>query len=396
MSLKRSHFHTIAARLDEPRPLLQVLVGPRQVGKTTAALQVVAQQEAIAHYATADDAPAADATWIETQWTIARSIAREQGRAILVLDEIQKAAQWSSAIKPLVDQDRRHGVDVRALVLGSAALLIDEGLNESLAGRFERIWMGHWSWPEMHDEFGMDFDDYVRFGGYPGAAKLRNDADRWAAFVRDAIIETTIGRDVLQTARVEKPALLRSVFELACAYSSRELSYQKMVGQLQDAGNTTTIANYLELLHRAGLVRGLQKFAGQKVRQRGSSPKLLALDTGLVSALARPRMPSRDADPAAWGFLVETCVGAALADAQSRFGLELYYWRQGPDEVDFVVRSADKVLAIEVKSGRPHKSTRGMEAFRAFQPDAKTLLVGPGGIPLETFLEADIRTWIEN
>lgn len=391
--LERRHLSDLRRHLQEPRPLVQVLVGPRQVGKTTTALQLAAEAGDTAIYATADEAGGLGTSWIETQWARARSRAKSHDPTLLVLDEIQKVPEWSSAVKRLVDEDRRRPTDVRVLLLGSAALLIDDGLNESLAGRFERTWMGQWTWPEMREAFGTSLDDYVRFGGYPGAAPLRSEPQRWAAFVRDAIVETTIGRDVLQVTRVEKPALLRAVFDLACAYSSRELSYQKMIGQLQDAGNTTTVAHYLELLHRAGMVRGLQKFAGRRVRRRASSPKLLALDTGLVTATQHATAIDQQSDPERWGALVETCVGAHLNHAHERGDAELFYWRDGGNEVDFILRRGDQLLAIEVKSGRPRKTTRGMDAFRKAYPEAKILIVGNGGIPLEEFLAEDVTTW---
>jgi len=393
--LQRNKFQFLRSRLEASGTHLQVLVGPRQVGKTTLALQIAEDLGPTTIYESADEAGTGQEAWIETAWAHARRIAGTRGHAILILDEIQKVERWSEAIKREFDRDRRGEVDIRVMVLGSAALLIDEGLTESLAGRFERTWMGHWSWSEMREAFDISLEQFIRIGGYPGAAPLRDDPLRWRAYMRDSIIEPAISRDVLQMVRVDKPALLRATFELACEYSSRELSYQKMLGQMQDAGNTTTLAHYLELLHRAGLARSLQKFAAAKVRRRGSSPKLLALDTGLVTALRNWTNIDASSNAEPWGWLVETAVGAHLSDAQQRVGCELCYWRRGQDEVDFVLHQGDRIVAIEVKSGRPRGRHRGLEAFRLEFPQSRALIVGSDGIGLDEFLNTPGEEWLE-
>lgn len=286
-------------------------------------------------------------------------------------------------MKRLWDEDTRAGLRLRVVLLGSSPLLVGRGLTESLAGRFETIRVPHWSLAEMAEAFGFGLDEFVYFGGYPGAAALVGDESRWRRYVLDSLVETVVARDILLTTRVDKPALLRRVFALACAYSGQVLSYTKMLGQLQDAGNTTTIAHYLELLGQAGLVTGLQKFSGSEVRRRGSSPKLLALNTGLVSAVAGRSLAETRSDSAAWGRLVESAVGAHLVNHD----LDVTYWREGSHEVDYVVRREGRITAIEVKSGPRARVSDGFAALADRHPLDRRLLVGEGGIDLADFLQ---------
>ena len=272
------------------------------------------------------------------------------------------------------------------MILGSSPLLVQKDLTESLAGRFELIHVGHWRWEEMHETFGWDLDRYIYFGGYPGAASLADDDARWRRYLLDSLIETTISRDILLMARVDKPALLRQVFRLGCEYSGQILSYQKMLGQLQDAGNTTTLAHYLDLLAGAGKVCGLNKFSGEEVRQRASSPKLQVLNQGLKSAQAVSTLALTRDDPEVWGRMRESAVGAYLAGEAQAGEFEVFYWREVSKEVDFVLRRGSKVVALEVKSGRHRASLPGMTAFNKAFGKTTSLLVGTGGIPFEEFL----------
>ncbi len=307
---------------------------------------------------------------------------------------MRKAADWSESVKRLWDEDTREGRRLRVVLLGSAPLLIEQGLTESLAGRFEILHMGHWSAGEMGEAFGWDVERFIHYGGYPGAAPLVDDEDRWTRYIRDSLIETTIARDVLLLARVDKPALLRRLFELSCRYSGQILSYTRMLGQLQDAGNTTTLAHYLDLLAAAGMVTGLQKYAGQEVRRRASSPKLQVLNTALMTAEAGRTFDRARDDPEYWGRLVESAVGAHLANAAMAGELELYYWRHRNLEVDFVVEMDGVVTAIEVKTGRARDVRPGLDAFSdSFAPD-RTLLVGSGGVAVEEFLTTPVERWV--
>ncbi|MFN2568254.1 MAG: ATP-binding protein [Candidatus Dormibacteria bacterium] len=387
---------TVVQRLQEPRRFLQVLSGPRQVGKTTIARQALARCPIPAHSASADDPGLRDASWLRAQWEIGRLRARQSGRdgAILVLDEIQKISAWSDVVKLLWDEDTAAGTPLRVVLLGSAQPLVAQGLTESLTGRFELMRIGHWTFPEIHDAFGWDLDRFLYFGGYPGAAPLAGDRGRWARYILDSLVETTLARDVLLLTRVDKPALLRLLFRLACDYSGQVLPYQRMIGQLQDAGNTTTLAHYLELLAQAGLVLGLPKYSGARVRQRGSSPKLLALNTALLTAHLGTGFAATRQAQAVWGRIVETAIGAHLVSTAAEAGVEVSYWRERNVEVDFVLRRGADVMAIEVTSGRRKDRLPGLRAFTADHPGARALLVGGQGIGLTEFLRHPVAHWL--
>lgn len=396
MPYQRPQATALAARLAEPRRFLQVVAGPRQVGKTTLVQQVV-EASGLRHlFASADEPALRGSEWIAQQWEAARLQARDAGKAgsVLVLDEIQKIPGWSEAVKLRWDEDTRRRLPLNVVVLGSAPLLIARGLTESLAGRFELLHLPHWSLSEMRSAFGWSLDQYVFFGGYPGAAPLISEPARWARYVLDALVETSISRDVLLLTRIDKPALLRRLFDLACRYSGQVLSYTKMLGQLQDAGNTTTLAHYLDLLAAAGMVTGLPKYAGDTARSRGSSPKLQVLNTALMTAPSGLTLADVRADGELWGRLVESCVGAHLANAASARECELFYWREGNHEVDFVVRSGRRLVAIEVKSGRAPQAHSGIGAFATAFRASRSLLVGSGGIAVEEFLLRPVSHWI--
>ncbi len=384
----------LAARLAERRRFIQVVAGPRQVGKSTLVQQVTDALALPVRQASADEPTLRGADWIAQQWEAARLSIEDAEGAVLVLDEIQKIPGWSETVKRLWDEDTRAKRPLKAVLLGSAPLLIAQGLTESLAGRFEVLPLSHWSYAEMRAAFGWPVDAYVFYGGYPGAAPLIGDPARWARYVLDSLIETSISRDVLLLTRVDKPALLRRLFELACRYSGQVLSYTKMLGQLQDAGNTTTLAHYLELLAGAGMVCGLPKYAGDAARSRGSSPKLQVLNTALMTAASGYTLAEARADREFWGRLVESAVGAHLANAAMRGECALHYWRERNREVDFVVRAGRRLTAIEVKSGRAPQAHPGTAAFvQAFKPK-RTLLVGGDGIALDDFLMQPVAHWV--
>ena len=381
-------------RLLEPRRFMQVLLGPRQIGKTTAIKQVLGQVGLSSHYASADQPAIGDETWLEEQWETARSQIVEKRPAVLVLDEIQKIPGWSEIVKRLWDEDTFDDVVLHVVLLGSSSLLMQKGLTESLAGRFEIIRVGHWSFTECQEYFGWDPNIFIYYGGYPGAAPLIEEPERWTHYIQDSLIETTISRDILLMSRVDKPSLLRRLFYLSCEYSGQVLSYQKMLGQLHEAGNTTTLAHYLELLAGAGFIIGLSKYAGQAVRRRGSSPKLQAFNTALITAQSKVPFEEAKRNPSFWGRLVESAIGAHLLGIAATRNLDLYYWRQGDKEVDFVIESRDKLIAMEVKSGRTRGNLSGMAAFnKAFKPQHQ-LLVGSGGIPVDKILQSDLSTWL--
>lgn len=385
---------TLAARLAEPRRFMQIIAGPRQVGKSTLVQQVTDVLPLPVRQVSADEPGLRSTDWITQQWEAARlSIEGHEG-AVLVLDEIQKIPGWSETVKRLWDEDTRKKCPLKVVVLGSAPLLIAQGLTESLAGRFEVIPLSHWSWAEMQAAFGWSLDQYLFYGGYPGAAPLIDEPARWVRYVADSLIETSISRDVLLLTRVDKPALLRRLFELACRYSGQVLSYTKMLGQLQDAGNSTTLAHYLELLAGAGMVCGLPKYAGDAARSRASSPKLQVLNTALMTVTSGITLEEARADREFWGRLVESAVGAHLANAAMRGECRLHYWRERNHEVDFVVQVGRRLTAIEVKSGRAPQTHAGTAAFtEAFKPK-RSLLVGGDGIAVEDFLARPVPHWV--
>jgi predicted AAA+ superfamily ATPase len=396
---RRPVFAEILDRAHERRQFIQVLAGPRQVGKTTLARQVMAGIGMPGHFASADAPDPEDIGWLYTQWQIGRQAARSGGRAggLLVLDEIQKIRDWSDVVKELWDEDTAASLPLRVMLLGSAPLLVRQGLSDSLAGRFEVVRVGHWSYGEMRAAFGWDLDTYLFHGGYPGAARLIRSHDRWEEYILDSIVETNLSRDILLLNRIEKPALLRQLFRLACSYSGQVLSYTKMLGSLTDAGNTVTLAHYLDLLGGAGMVTGIGKYSGSAVRRRASSPKLLALNTALITATARTTFARARADHQLWSRLVTTAVGAHLwahADPD-----DLTYWRDGNAEVDWVVRPGkllrgrDSAVAIEVRAGHP-RGSGGPLAFTHAHRGARSLVIGAGGIPVEDFLLGHPREWL--
>lgn len=369
-------------------PFLHIITGPRQVGKTTAALQVMRSWAGETVFAAADAPLPPGPDWIHAQWELARAKRGSGRRVLLVLDEVQKVTGWSETVKLLWDEERRNASGLKVLLLGSSGLLIQKGMSESLAGRFLAYRCGHWGFAEMREAFGWDLEEWVYFGGYPGAAALKDDDAAWRRYITDSLIETVLSRDVLQLATVAKPALLRHLFGLAVSHPAQVLSYNKMLGQLQDAGNTTTLAHYLQLLGAAFLVGGLELYAAGRGRKRAGSPKLLFWNNALVTAYLGQGFQETRRDHAWWGRLVENAAGAHLLNGLDPATHQTYYWRDGDDEVDYVVRTPRSLWAIEVKSGAAGPR-RGLAAFRKRYPDARPFIVGAGGMGLEEFFLAD-------
>ncbi len=305
---------------------------------------------------------------------------------LLVIDEIQKIDNWSEIIKRCWDEDSKNGRNLKVILLGSSRLLMQQGLTESLAGRFESTYLGHWSFTEMQEAFGWDVNQFVWFGGYPGSASLINNEERWKSYVVNALIETSISKDILMLTRVDKPALMKRLFELGCLYSSQILSYTKVQGQLQDAGNTTTLSHYLSLLDSAGLLAGIEKYSSDIIRTRSSSPKFQVHNSALISAQRNELYNEIKMKPSEWGRMVESAIGAHFVNAAQVSEFNLFYWRHRNEEVDFVLEKRGKVVAIEVKTGT-ESVTSGMKAFKEqFNPD-KILLVGKKGMPWQELLK---------
>lgn len=387
---ERIHIQSLRKRLAEPRKFIQVLVGPRQVGKTTLVTQLTDQLKGGFLFVSADAVTAAGAAWVEQQWDLARLQMKREDRAsfLLIIDEIQKVDNWSEVIKKCWDADTRNKLDLKLIILGSSRLLIQQGLTESLAGRFEITYMGHWSFAEMEKAFGWNPDQYVWFGGYPGSADLINDERRWKDYIRHALIETSISKDILMLTRIDKPALMKNLFELGCQYSGQILSFTKIMGQLADAGNTTTLSHYLSLLDTAGLLAGLEKYAKDIIRKRSSSPKFQVHNTALISGQRTETFQDILNDHETWGRLVESAVGAHLLNYAHQEDMSLHYWRERNDEMDFVITQKGKTIGIEVKSSVT-RSASGMSAFQQKYNPHKVILVGNDGIPWQEFLKLD-------
>ena len=404
----------LAKRMREEPRFLILVTGPRQTGKTTAVLQALecvglrSQYVAVdepaqsAYLALPDNVSAAtpprtrrDAYWLLHIWESARGEAsRSNDGFVLVIDEIQQVSGWARMVKGLWDADRRNASSLRVVILASAPLLMQSDLGESLVGRFETLQFTHWSYTQMSEAFGFDLDRYVYYGGSPGAASFR-DPIRWRMYVKTALVEPVIQRDVLGITRVDKPTLLRQVFEFGVRQSGQIISYNKMLGQLQDAGNTTTIARYLELLSKVGMLEGIRKYSGSFIQVRRSSPKLNVFNTAFVGALSNVTFGQAQADRTFWGHLVESAVGAHLLNTGLIDGTRIYYWRGRFAEVDFVLRRGPHLVAVEVKSGRQIRSKRGLGEFSSKFPKAKKLVVGASGVPLSEFLRAPSSYWAE-
>ena len=411
---ERSQVEALIRRFDEPPHRLIALFGPRQSGKTTIVRQTLRRIDVPHIYLAVDEpetsdfrittalgqsmfreAPRRDSDWLVRHWQEARLQAeRAPNGFVLVLDEIQKLDGWSETVKGLWDADRARGLPMHVVILGSAPLLMQRGLSESLAGRFETIRVPHWSFYEMAQAFEYDLPQYLYFGGYPGASGLVSDQERWRDYILAALVETNIERDLLSMTRVDKPALLKQLFELATAYSGQILSFNKMLGQLTDAGNTTTLARYLELLESAGLLAGLQQYANQPVRSRASSPKLNVLNTALMTAGSGYSFEEAQADRSYWGRIVESAAGAHLLNTASS-DIRVHYWRQSPLEVDFVLQKGRRLLAFEIKSGPSDGDQRGLHEFRERYQAEGTYVVGPEGIPLNEFLTFPAQHWFD-
>jgi len=377
----------IKSRIVLPRNFIQVLVGPRQVGKTTLIKQLL-QQISMAHYfITADDLYTADNTWIRREWNNARFQLQqtEQKELLFIIDEIQKVPNWSETVKKEWDADSFSDINIKVILLGSSRLLIQKGLTESLAGRFELINITHWSFDEMHNAFGWNLEQYIFFGGYPGSASLIEDEERWKSYIRESLVESSIAKDILMMTRVDKPILLKRLFEIGCKYSSQILSLTKIQGELQETGNLTTLSGYLHLLQEAGMLSGLEKYAKNILRKRSSKPKFQVHNNALLAAGQWVSFETLQNNPKEWGRFAESAVGAHLINSSIKYNFNVYYWNNGSYEVDYVIEKDDKVIALEVKSGHQSKS-KGLTLFeQEFQPTG-LFLIGTDGIPFEKFL----------
>lgn len=399
MEYVRSQFNTLKERILEPRKFMQVLAGPRQVGKSTLVGQVLNQTDIAHALEVADAVDPEDSDWIHRVWEAARTTMMLRGLEdyLLVIDEVQKIDNWSEVVKREWDADTRDGVNLKVVLLGSSRLLLKKGLTESLAGRYELIRMPHWSLTEMRDAFGVTLDQYIYYGGYPGPAHMIGDERRWRKYVRDSLVAPAIEKDVVMTSNIYKPALMKQLFEVGCGYSAEILSLTKMMGQLQDAGNVTTLASYLEILDQCALLTVLHKYANDEARKRASVPKYQVYNNALLTAYKGRGLETDRTDTRAWGRWVESAVGAHLLSMADELDYKVFYWREPSKnkkekdkEVDFIIVHGGEVTAIEVKSGRRGMNS-GLPAFvEAFRPK-RSFVVGTGGVSLEDFLSCRIE-----
>ena len=397
MDYIRKQFYTLKERVLEPRKFMQVLAGPRQVGKSTLVGQVLAQVSIPHVIEVADAVDPKDSDWIHRIWEAARTtmMIRGIGEYLLVIDEVQKIENWSEVVKKEWDADTRNHVNLKVVLLGSSRLLLKKGLTESLAGRFELIRMPHWSYTEMRDAFGLTLDEYIYYGGYPGPAHMIHDERRWRKYIKDSLVSPAIEKDVVMTSNIYKPALMKQLIELGCTYSAEILSLTKLMGQLQDAGNVTTLAAYLDILDQCALLTGLQKYANNEARKRASIPKYQVYNNALLTAYKGRNFEADRTDTNAWGRWVESAVGAHLLSMADELDYEVYYWRESSrnksdNEVDFIVVRDGEITAIEVKSGRRGMNS-GLPAFvEAFHP-IRSFVVGTGGVSIEDFLSSDLE-----
>ena len=384
--MQRAIAKDVIKRINEPRRFIQVLYGARQVGKTTLILQALGHQSMPYIYETADDVMGADGVWLRQLWSRARLLCggAADSEALLVVDEVQKIDNWSEIVKREWDEDTRRGIPLKVVLLGSSSLLIQQGLTESLAGRFEAISIPHWSYSEMREAFGWSLEQYIWFGGYPGPATMIDDEARWKRYIKNSMIETSVSRDVMMMTRVDKPALLRRLFDIGCSYSAQIVSLTKIQGELEAKGNIGTLSNYLELLSAARLLCGLEKYSGDIIRRRASKPKFQVYNNALLCAVSDKTLSQALLDGNLWGRCVESAVGCHLINGIERGDYEVYYWNENSREVDYVIAHGNRLVAIEVKSGK-RTYNQGMELFASrFNPTA-LYTIGTGGISLEQF-----------
>ncbi|MBQ3658375.1 MAG: ATP-binding protein [Bacteroidales bacterium] len=383
---KRIDYKTITDRMNEPRKFIQVIMGPRQIGKTTVVKQVLKDWEKPYLFFSADNVPATQTNWISDCWQSARAKMKTQNLSeiIIVIDEIQKINDWSSVVKKEWDYDTFNDLNIKAVMLGSSRVMLEKGLSESMMGRFEEIRMSHWSFPEMQEAFGTSLEQYIYFGGYPGAAHLVENQERWEQYINSSIIDATINKDILLDTPIGKPALMRQTFELGAAYSGNILSLTKMLGSLKDAGNTVTLSNYINLLNDSGLLTGLQKFSIDLSRRRASIPKFQVYNNALRNVYSDCGYPDILTRPEKWGHVFESAVGAHILNYAFKERYEVNYWREGNFEVDFVLRKKNAVAAIEVKSNNRTTNSGLQEFVKKFKPKS-SLVVGNGGLPAEDF-----------
>ncbi len=384
---QRSHYQILEDRIKEPRRSIHVILGPRQVGKTTLVRQFLKNYSGAYHYVSADAVPNAEVVWLKQQWELARlHYSRSKDDFLLVIDEVQKLSNWSEMVKALWDEDTFEERNIKVVLLGSSRLLLQRELKYSSISEFQTLYMNYWTFSEMQESFQWTPEQYIWFGGYPGSVHLIENEERWKQYVLHSLIESSISKDVLMLSRIDKPMLMKQLFELGSLYSGQILALNKILGQLHDAGNTTTLSHYLNLLDSAALLAGLQKYSQGIIRQRASSPKFQVYNTALLSAQSPDTFEQVRKNLPQWGRWIESAIGAHLINHSHEGGYQLQYWRERNDEVDFVISKGNRVVALEIKSGKG-RLTSGMKAFNHKYPDAKVLLISDSSLRWQDFLK---------
>jgi len=394
MEYHRQHLATLKSRMAEPRRRIQIIMGPRQVGKSTLIYQFCEGMDTPYDYFSGDNANRFDTSWIPNRWQEARMKMDLHGdkERILIIDEVQKIDGWSEQVKKEWDEDTRRKRNLKVILLGSSRVLLQKGLNESLEGRFEPLKMGYWEWSEMRDAFGFTMQQYIYFGGFPGLALDIHDEDRWRGLMEDTVITPILSRDILEIEEIRNPALLRQVFELASIESARELSLTKMQGTM-NSGTVPTIKNYLNVLDQTMTVKPMQKYAPSVIKEKNSIPKMQIYNSAFRNCYGRFTFEEAVTNPSEWGRQVESAVGAHLANRSQLDTFELLYWRNNnKKECDYVLKKGQSLVAIEVKSSSAD-DTSGFEEFKNLFSKQITaaFIVGPEGLPLEDFFSLDLK-----
>lgn len=361
--LKLEFLKELKDNLNQKNPLIQVVMGPRQVGKTTSIQMYLSKLKPTKyHYVSADGDIFKASSWVFEQWTLAK---QQHPQGLLVIDEIQKIENWSEIIKKLWDEQKQDAQKLQVILLSSSSLQIQKGLSESLAGRYQAHYVYHWSFFESHKAYNLNFQDYLIYGGYPASYPFIKNKIQWLNYVKHSIVEPVIGKDILSSHKVKSPALFKQCFDLICSYPAQEISYTKLLGQLQKKGNIEIVKYYMELFEKAFLIKQLFKYSAKETLVRSSSPKILPLCPALFSITQDAVLDTQEQ-----GRVLELIVGMAL----NRLPGKLFYWREKNDEVDYIYKFGKKVHAIEVKS-QPQKQSKGLMKFKDKFPHAQTYIV---------------------
>ena len=389
----RAQLSVLKSRMAEPRRTIHVVMGPRQVGKSTMIDQFVEKATVPYSLFSADGVGKTNTAWISEKWHEVRTrmMLYNETEHILIIDEIQKIVGWSEIVKKEWDQDTREKRNLKVILLGSSRLLIQKGLEESLEGRYEALKMGYWEWEEMRDAFGFTMEQFIYFGGFPGLAPYINDEDRWRKMMEDSIISPILNHDILDNEEIRNPPLLRQVFELGSIYSAQEISLTKMQGVV-NSGTVPTISSYLRILDETMLIKPLQKYDNSVIKTKNSIPKLQAYNNAFRNSYCQHTFEEALMNKTEWGRQVESAVGAYLAGRAILDGFELLFWRdEKKNECDYVLKKGERLIAIEVKSGHVD-NIDGYHAFmKKFEKNiVNSFIVGPEGLPLEDFFRLNI------